>query len=278
VGLGQNLEALLLADGSSGGVLSDHMESMEAAALAHTACMQAGIAFPATAEKALLRGVRFLQAMESAQALAAVSSFGPLDGAVVSQWMHRLLGGGSPDQLGWTLSAFREGGWIAARCVGKYEDTFLHWVLGERELTRSHPAWGAVDCAVLEGVAHCGGGEVESARVDGRRVQVSAVAIKGSLLQRRKVVAEGSRLVVEDRVEGDQAVEVEWVWRLAPGWSVSSETDFTHAVRSGRRLRVGLSKALEWAVERTDTGVIFRARGMLLPGNRVLNRFELEKG
>ena len=79
-------------------------------------------------------------------------------------------------------------------------------------------------------------------------------------------------------MEGDQAVEVDWVWRLAPGWSLSSETDFTHAVRSGRRLRLGLSKDLEWTVEGTDTGVVFRARGKLFPGNRVLNRFELEKG
>ncbi len=132
-------------------------------------------------------------------------------------------------------------------------------------------------CAVLEDGSHRGGGKVESARVDGRRAQVSAVVVKGSLLQRRKVVAEGSRLVVEDRVEGE-AVEVDWTWRLAPGWSLSSGTDFTHAIRSGRRLRIGLSKALTWDVEETDASVVFRARGMLLPGNRILNRFELEKG
>jgi len=147
VGLGRNLEDLVLADGSPRVVLSDHMESMEAAALAHAACIQADIAFPASAEKALLRGTGFLQAMESAQALAAVSSFEPLDGALVSQRMNRLLGAVPRGPLGWTLSAFRDGGWIAARCAGKFEDVFFHWLLGERELTQSHPAWGVVGCA-----------------------------------------------------------------------------------------------------------------------------------
>ncbi len=182
--------------------------------MAHTACLQAGIAFPALAEKALLRGVGFLQAMESAEALATVSSFGPLDGALVSQRMHRLLDGVPGGQLGWALSAYRDGGWIAARCVGKSEDVFLHWSLGERELTRSHPAWGVVGCAVLEGGGCRGRVEVESARVDGRRVRVSATVAKGALLQRRKVLAEGARLIVEDRVEGWHL----WRRRLGRGW------------------------------------------------------------
>jgi hypothetical protein len=281
-GLGRHWGDLQLPDGSPSGALSDQLESIEAAALARFVCEQNGVSFPASAEQALHQGLRFLKAVESAQGMGAVSSFAPIDGGVVAQRAHRLMGVGieapSVPVRGWSLNAFRCGGWLAARYTGKSEDVFLHWVLGERELTLSHPGWGAVGCAVLAGSIVRGGGEIERARVDGRRVQFSSTTTKGALLQRRKVVADGARLVVEDRVEGDQSVAVDWVWRLAPGWSLPSETDFSHAYRQGRRLKIGLSKELDWRLDSDVDGLVFRAKGRLIPGQRILNRFELGKG
>lgn len=282
VGLGRHLGNLQRPDGSPSGALSDQLESIEAAALARSVCEQNGVAFPASAEQALHQGLGFLKAMESAQGLCADSSFDPIDGGLLSQRAHRLRGVGFEEPLssvpGWSLNAFRCGGWMAARFIGKSEDVFLHWVLGERDLTLSQPGWGAVGCAVLEGVSLRGGGGIERARVDGRRVQLSSISTQGTLLQRRKILADGTRLVVEDRVEGEQSVEVDWVWRLAPGWSLPRETDFSFACREGRQLKIGLSKELDWRLESGGEGLVFRAKGQLVPGKRILNRFELGKG
>lgn len=285
VGLSRHLRNLVLVDGSPACALSDQVESIEAAALAHAACRVTGVAFPAEAEGALIQGVEFLRGLEAAQGLVDVPAFEALNGEGLNDRMFRVWtsvneAGWAVQKsaaLGWELHAFRAGGWVAAHCVGKSQDFFFSWAVESGELGGQHPVWGAMNCSVFADDRRLGGGTVERARVDGRKLQITAHSENNGISHRKKAIADASRLVVEDRVEGDGRLQVNWVWRLAPGWSLVSETEFTWAVRDGRRLKIGLSKDLDWRVESGSNGLVFRATGVLEPGNRIQNRFELGK-
>jgi hypothetical protein len=284
-GLKRHLGHLVLPDGSPVSALSDQVESMEAAGMAHAVCRISGVAFPVEAEGALIQGVEFLRGLETAEGLVGVESFEALngegsEGRFCRVWASVNEGAWAVQESetkGWKLHAFRSGGWVAAHCVGKSQDFSLSWALRAGELGGQHPVWGAVGCSVFANDARRGGGLIERARVDGRKLQITAHAEQDGMLHRKKAIADASRLVVEDRVEGDGELRVSWIWRLAPGWSLVSETELTWAVREGRRLKIGLSKDLDWRVESGENGLVFRATKVLEPGNRIQNRFELGK-
>jgi hypothetical protein len=243
------------------------------------------VAFPAEAEGALIGGVEFLRGLEAAQGLVDVPAFEAINGEALNDRMFRVWASVNEaewtvqksEAIGWELRAFRAGGWVAAHCVGKSQDFFFSWAVEPGELGGQHPVWGAMNCSVFANDRRLGGGTVERARVDGRKLQITAHSENNGILHRKKAIADASRLVMEDRLEGDGHLQVNWVWRLAPGWSLVSETDLTWAVREGRRLKIGLSKDLDWRVESGSNGLVFRATGVLEPGNRIQNRFELGK-
>ena len=88
----------------------------------------------------------------------------------------------------------------------------------------------------------------------------------------RVLRAEGSRLVVEDVLDGKDGVDLRINWRIAPGWSWDGESTLSQA---GKTVRVGLPAELDWSVEKEKDGLLFRAQGWIAPGTKLFSRFEL---
>ena len=179
----------------------------------------------------------------------------------------------------WLLDVFRGGGWAFAHGGNKGGSLSLRWCLvpeNAREIPQ--PAWGeSQDPVLLSGAGGFFSGaveafDVERARVDGRAVQVRCRFQVLGQEWIRVLRAEGSRLVVEDLVEGSDGQDVSYCWRIAPGWTWDGEG---FLVRGDVKVRVSLPEDLTWDVEQEAGVLTFRASGWVAPGKRIFSRFEL---
>jgi hypothetical protein len=140
--------------------------------------------------------------------------------------------------------------------------------------------WAAKGCPILDKSSEVGVGfgagaaRIENARVDGRVLQVHGHY--GKLEEwHRKLVAEGTRLSIQDRLIGVNGLQVEWCWQLAPGWSRGGNSEANLLFCGEHQLRVDLPESLDWHWEEHPEGLRIKANGWLPPGRRVQTRFEL---
>ncbi|MEC7241802.1 MAG: hypothetical protein VXW32_11240 [Myxococcota bacterium] len=278
---------LLDESGAPSTELSELLESTEAVACVLLHGKPTGIGLPVEVEGAFLRALLFLGAHEGVSTSLNGCGFESLWGAEglgrVAQG-RRMLSMESEAGLltkpnSWVLSVFREGGWAFAHGGSKSGSLSLRWCLdSEESRDLPQPEWGDGDLPVLLGGRGgmfrqaAAGFAVERARVDGRSLQVRCSFQLPGQQWVRTLRAEGSRLVVDDMLEGEDGVDVSLTWRVAPGWSWDGASQLS---QNGKIVKVGLPAELDWSMEDTGEEVFFRASGWIAPGTRLFSRFEL---
>jgi len=313
VRIASDLPRILAPDGSPSIPLGEFVESVEAAAMAKSACKRMGIAFPERADGALLQAIVFLRSMagdacflehngfsslwstDQQQGLVALWNllvdWGLVDSDSTSEASRDPVGQvlvGAPLEDGrgvgvsnsWSLAAYRSTGWISAHGGNRDGEIYCFWGAGALGGVQQ-VAWGAIGLPVLTlphplsgwGVGN-DNADVQNARVDDRTLQLHAHFSSGALQRHRKLIATGQRLIVQDRLIGKKGGEVSLTWRLADGWVFSKSGDLSKANYGERALVLSLPEELKWGLTQDGDGVILSGRGWLAPDQRVQTSFE----